>query len=102
MQYFYQFEKYGSPVAVFMFLTGAIILCRRRSSPAAILQVIGAAFMATTAILGFVLTVHVDLKTQRMNPEWLWDLEQLLSFAGMILFAAGYLIERITVPRNLD
>ena len=99
MQYFYHIQTAGSAIAVVAILIGAIIACIRKWTACVILQVIGAIFMVTAAAMGYFLVMKVDPKTGRMDPIWIWHLEQILSFAGLVCFAVGYLIERIVKRR---
>jgi len=101
MEYFYQLQHAGSAIAAIVLCIGAYLGCRRASNIWTMFQLGGAMLMVIVAVMSYALVFPVDLKTGRMEMAWLWRLEQIVSFAGLLFFSLGYLIERINTGEKL-
>jgi hypothetical protein len=97
---FYYIQQAVSSVAVAAILVAAIISCTRIRRAELILQVIGAGMMIASITINHLIPMRADPKTFRLDPVWVWRLEQILSCIGLFVFAAGYAIERVRKPRE--
>ena len=94
MAYLYYFTQAVSSLAIVLLLVGAVVACTRVRGLAVGSQLAGAACVATSVAMTYLLPVHTAPKTYQLTPVWVWRTEQILSSVGLMLFALGYLIER--------
>jgi hypothetical protein len=87
-----------SHLAVVVLLIAALVGCYRARRWPRIVQLVGAGCMATALAIGYLTPLRPDPGTNQISFGAAWQTQEVLSSAGLMIFAIGYALQMSRHP----